>query len=602
MNVAMLYGAFSSACHGPFNPAELSTARALTGSESSFFNLALTLAERGHGVIIFCDCPGEYEHPTGAQFFPLSQIGRLALVSEIDAVVSWNEPDMLKYAPRNVRKIVAQQLNDWPYCREPGWQSMPDVYVFPSDSSLRHHREDRVLMSGVTAQTKMAVVPNSVDLSRFSGVYQRNPRRAVWASSPDRGLHHLLRMWPRVRSLVPDAELRIFYRLEGWLNSHINSPGELGNRAREVAQRLLDLHGNGVTVCGPVNSIRMAQELQQAGVLPYPCDPVSYTEGFGCSVLDACAAGCQPIIHAVDALAEVHGSASIVLNTLDEQTWAAAIAGQMLNPYPIKDNMREHAARHDRAKIADEWERIIQPRSYLAVAPKRFNVAEVITKTAAHGGQFRIARITGTSDADHASWWSFDDEQELRDRFWKPGKGDVVLDIGAAFGSYALPALAQGARLVAFNPCEFDAALMGLNLSLNPDLERRCLMVPDGLYSETGWFDPDRCQFSAGDVMPTDGHQWLRVTKLDDFLDARPGIPDVTWLKIDVEGAELEVLRGAEKCLRMYRPRILVENHEFFKAGISGQVRQYLESLNLGYHCAGPFQHCAVSHSFYEVA
>jgi FkbM family methyltransferase len=219
---------------------------------------------------------------------------------------------------------------------------------------------------------------------------------------------------------------------------------------------------------------------------------------------------------------------------------------------------------------------------------------------------FRYAELqgTGNKDRDHSSWYSFDDEQHLRDRWWRPAAGDTVLDVGAAYGSYALPALALGARVVCFSPADFDTELLELNLSLNPDLARRCLVLRDGLYSRDGYFDPDHCTFAATPVRDAADHdtgQWLRVRSLDSLLEERPGIERVDWMKLDVEGAELEVLRGAEKALRMYRPRILVENHEFQKPGIEHAVRDYVLGLGLGYQIDGPHQHCAVSHSFLEV-
>lgn len=210
---------------------------------------------------------------------------------------------------------------------------------------------------------------------------------------------------------------------------------------------------------------------------------------------------------------------------------------------------------------------------------------------------FRFAQVKGTGDSDHASWWSFDDEQELRDRWWHPQKGETVLDVGAAFGSYALPALALGARVICFSPAAFDTELLELNLSFNPELKKRCLVVRDGLYSRQGWFNPDKGHFSSS----SGEGQWLRCVKLDDFLAQRPGIERIRWMKIDVEGAELEVLKGAEQMLRCDRPSILVENHEFQIKGIENQVRDYLFGLDVGYACDGPYQHCAVSHSFFQV-
>lgn len=214
---------------------------------------------------------------------------------------------------------------------------------------------------------------------------------------------------------------------------------------------------------------------------------------------------------------------------------------------------------------------------------------------------FRYAQVKGTGDSDHASWWTFDDEQELRDRWWHPRAGETVLDVGAAFGSYALPALALGARVICFSPADFDTEMLNLNLSLNPALARRCLVVRDGLYSGDGWFDPDHCLFSDAAIVGQQGRQWLRVRSLDSFLISRPGIEKIDWMKLDVEGAELEVLKGAERSIRCDLPRILVENHEFQIDGIADKVRDYLVGLGVGYTCDGPHQHCAVSHSFFEV-
>lgn len=231
------------------------------------------------------------------------------------------------------------------------------------------------------------------------------------------------------------------------------------------------------------------------------------------------------------------------------------------------------------------------------------------------GNSFNYAEIKGTGDSDHASWWSFDDEQELRDRWWNPKPGETVLDIGAAFGSYALPALACGARVVCFSPADFDTQLLQDNLRLNPELAKRCLVVRDGLYSCDGWFCPDHCNLSdrsnpQGYVCNSFNRHnesarvscpWLRVRTLDSFLASRPGIEKIDWIKIDVEGAELEVLKGAEMILKAEHPKILVENHEFQVKGIENQVRDYLVGLGVGYVCDGPYQHCAVSHSFFEV-
>ena len=228
------------------------------------------------------------------------------------------------------------------------------------------------------------------------------------------------------------------------------------------------------------------------------------------------------------------------------------------------------------------------------------------------GHRFKFAEVRGTP-ADHSSWWSFDDEQALRDRWWHPNPGDTVLDVGAAFGSYALPALACGARVICFSPADFDTELLALNLSLNPELQRRCLVLRDGCYSKDGWFDPDHCVFADQPVRDSSDHdttQWLQVRSVDSILASRPGIERVNWIKLDVEGAELEVLKGAEVTLRYERPKVLVENHQFHDKAMADKVRQYMIGLGVGYECDGPHAiipggvypdgTLSVSHSFFE--
>lgn len=214
---------------------------------------------------------------------------------------------------------------------------------------------------------------------------------------------------------------------------------------------------------------------------------------------------------------------------------------------------------------------------------------------------FKFIATRGAGQNDHASWWSFYDEQVVRDRWWHPRAGDVVLDVGAAFGSYALPALAAGAKVVCFNPADFDAELLQANIDLNPAFKKRFLLARDGVHERDGWFDPEKSVFypdpHPGDAPP----HWLRVRSLDSWLAERPGIDRVDWVKLDVEGAELGALKGAEAMLRHWRPRLSVELHEFHVPDMAARVWSYLDGLRIGYRVDGPVKYHSVSHALYSV-
>lgn len=357
LKIAMIYGEFSSAIHGPFDLEGLYTRQGLTGSESSFFNLARTLSERGHEVAVFCKCVAPAILESGVNVVPIQSLPSLRSMP-VDAVIAWNEPDYLQFAPPGVPRICDQQLNDFGYCRMPNWKQLVDRWVSPS----AHHAKNVMEPDGLVAE----VIPNSVDLDLFAGpAHERDPKRVVYCSSPDRGLHHLLGWWPEIRRRVPGANLRIFYRLAPWLERARNNDDEVGRRARYIEEAVSRLCGNydyGVTITGLVPNSQMASELRRAAVLAYPCDPVRYTEGFGCSVLDAAAADCLPIISDADALPSVHGKAAIVSAGRPDgnrEQWIQGISLILLNGWKDRAGMAAHARAHSREAVTDQWENLL---------------------------------------------------------------------------------------------------------------------------------------------------------------------------------------------------------------------------------------------------
>jgi FkbM family methyltransferase len=143
-------------------------------------------------------------------------------------------------------------------------------------------------------------------------------------------------------------------------------------------------------------------------------------------------------------------------------------------------------------------------------------------------------------------------EREMRD-------GDVLWDIGANVGAYGLIAAhcAPGARVVAVEPGYANYAALCDNILLNR-LSDRVLAVPAVLAARTAL-----ASLAFDDVGPGSGsvhveqagysegaaaRQRVLAYRLDDLV-AQFGLPAPTLVKIDVEGAELDVLAGAAEAL-----------------------------------------------------
>lgn len=147
--------------------------------------------------------------------------------------------------------------------------------------------------------------------------------------------------------------------------------------------------------------------------------------------------------------------------------------------------------------------------------------------------------------------------------------GDTVLDVGANVGQYA--ALLAGivgpeGRVLAFEPVPRTFAILssvvaGLALS-NVDLVQLALADVDGTVAFTEVLDAHGLPDSglAHVTSPSDrGTVEVPVARLDSLSAGLLAVDACAFMKIDVEGAELLVLRGASAFLETRRPLILVE-------------------------------------------
>lgn len=148
------------------------------------------------------------------------------------------------------------------------------------------------------------------------------------------------------------------------------------------------------------------------------------------------------------------------------------------------------------------------------------------------------------------------------------GPESVVLDVGACEGLFAFRVLKQrlAREVTCFEPFPSMAALLRQGAELN-GLARHVRVEEVAVSNHAGTlgFRTDLGMDSSQVVMdPPPGFDGLRVlgTRIDDWLAStgrRLGPHDL--LKIDAEGADLDVLHGAEQTLRRDAPQVAVTTY-----------------------------------------
>jgi FkbM family methyltransferase len=145
--------------------------------------------------------------------------------------------------------------------------------------------------------------------------------------------------------------------------------------------------------------------------------------------------------------------------------------------------------------------------------------------------------------------------------------GMIFYDLGANIGLFSLLAarlVGTGGRVFSFEPDAEVAARLRRNIEQNGF--SNVTVVEAGVWSvnanlrfvPSGTSSPER---SSGKLVvggSEAGGTPVRCIALDDFIQTAPP-PDA--IKCDVEGAELEALRGANRLLETRRPWILCEMH-----------------------------------------
>lgn len=140
-------------------------------------------------------------------------------------------------------------------------------------------------------------------------------------------------------------------------------------------------------------------------------------------------------------------------------------------------------------------------------------------------------------------------------------KGSVCFDLGAHTGYYTLVLsrlVGPAGRLVAFEPLPANVALLRKHIEIN---NLRNVGVIEAAVSDRSGrtFFEEGPTSAMGHVSPDRGLT-VRMVHLDGLVGSGE-LPTPDFIKVDVEGQEYAVLRGAARLLEHTRPMIFIELH-----------------------------------------
>lgn len=188
----------------------------------------------------------------------------------------------------------------------------------------------------------------------------------------------------------------------------------------------------------------------------------------------------------------------------------------------------------------------------------------------------------------------------VREHVLRPGM--IAMDIGANVGAFALPLardVGPTGRVIAIEATDFAYQKLCANLDLNPALSQRITPVqaflrsedatpsPEGVYSSWRVDRPlqetDHPQH-GGSAMSTSGAAHCTLDELVQSDDRYAFARAVEFVKLDVDGHETSVLRGARRTLSHARPTLYIEIAPYVQNEKSGGLEMLLSELAaLGY-------------------
>ena len=268
---------------------ETNLAKGIGGSEEAVIHMARRLGARGWNVEIYNSVPTarKFGNVTYRPFWEFNYLDKN------DVFISWRNPALFEFMDVAATKkyVWVHDMMQKGEFSEERWNKC-DKIMFLSKAhrdAYPHVPEEKVMYTANGLDVEM--------LLKDAEGTERIPWKMVNTSAPDRGLHCLLTMWPKIKERYPEATFYWFYGWQTYDSYNANNPERMAFKDELV--KLLDQPG--IFEGGRVSHAEIAEQMASSDLWVYPTE---FFETSCITAMKAQALGAVPVTTNVGALRE----------------------------------------------------------------------------------------------------------------------------------------------------------------------------------------------------------------------------------------------------------------------------------------------------------
>ena len=551
------------------------------GSETFIIEMARNLAKcTNYKVIVFCNC-GQSEEYEGVKYLPLSEYFYYCANVEMKHLMISRYSE---YIPVAIEGYVQ------------------NIYVILHDLKLTgnivpvHDKIKKIFcLSEWHKSYFLSFFPQFIDRTSSFGygidfqnfLYDDNIQKIkhsfIYSSFPNRGLIVLLKMWNRIKERFNDAILNIFVNLDnGWVNQNFR------DEIIEIRKLLDELKDKNVVNHGWVSKKTLGDYWKKSEIWFYPC---KFAETFCLTALEAALSKTLCITNNLAALQDTVGDRGIqvqgsITDVLTEEWQNKAF--DTICEFMDNENRFEYVDKNYNWAITQSWYNRAESLCDLLKLDKKKKEIDIPLEIKDVGLFYGYHHDFITEYIKiHGDWES--EYNEIFDKYLD--QNSVCIDVGAFIGTNTIKMSRKCQKVYSFEPYEQTFNLLNKNIMLNGinNVEIFNKAVGNDNKKITEMYYPEELVkynniSNVGAMRMT--YEFLNnkkekvdvdMIKLDDYFFNQK----IDLIKIDCEGCELDVLKGAEYVIKKFKPILLIENFE--NENVKNDIMNQLEDLDYIY-------------------